>query len=122
MDFSEMLRRRTFAFAKGVVLFCRNLPRDEEGRVFRYQLVKAGTSVGANYRASCRGRSDKEKQSKLGVTLEEADECGYWLELLQAVSVGDPKERAALLEESREFIRIFAASLATHKDRQRKKR
>ena len=116
-----MLRRRTFAFAKGVVLFCRNLPRDEEGRVFRYQLVKAGTSVGANYRVSCRGRSDKEKQSKLGVTLEEADECGYWLELLQAVSVGDPKERAALLEESLEFLRILQRPWQPQ-DRQRKKR
>ena|SRR5688572_1979148 len=122
MDFSELMRRRTFAFAQRIVLFCRNLPRDEEARVFKYQLMKAGTSVGANYRASCRGRSDKEKQSKLGVTLEEADECEYWLELLAAVSVGDPAKRGALLEESREFIRIFAAAVATHKDRQRKKR
>jgi four helix bundle protein len=115
MDFAELLRRRTFAFALAVVHFCRTLPRTSEANVFREQLLRAGTSVGANYRASCRGRSKKEKRAKLGIALEEADESDYWLSLLHCIEMGNPKQRQSLLRECGEFIAIFSRSLQTHR-------
>jgi four helix bundle protein len=76
MDPSEM-KRRTKEFAKRVINLCRNLPKTEAGRLIRNQLFRAGTSVGANYRAACRGRSKAEFIAKLGIALEEADETLY---------------------------------------------
>jgi four helix bundle protein len=101
------------AFALRVVRFCRTLPKDIEGDVFRRQLLKAGTSVGANYRASCRGRSLKEKRAKLGVALEEADESDYWLSLLETLDPEKHAERQWLLGESRELAAVFSSSLRT---------
>jgi four helix bundle protein len=115
MDFGELLRRRTFAFALAVVHFCRTLPQTPEAYVFRDQLLRAGTSVGANYRASCRGRSKKEKRAKLGIALEEADESDYWLSLLRCIEMGDSEQRQSLQKECRELIAIFSRSLKTHR-------
>jgi four helix bundle protein len=112
MEWAEILRRRTMAFALRVVRFCRGLPKTIEGDVFRRQLLKAGTSVGANYRASCRGRSPKEKRAKLGIALEEADESDYWLTLLEALDPAEHVERHWLLGESRELVALFSASPA----------
>jgi four helix bundle protein len=75
--------------------------------------LKPGTSVGANYRASCRGRSLKEKRAKLGVALEEADESDYWLTLLETVDSREHPERHWLSGESRELVAIFSSSLRT---------
>jgi four helix bundle protein len=110
MEWAEVLRRRTFAFALRIVKFCRTLPTGIEGDIIRRQLLKAGTSVGANYRASCRGRSLREKRAKLGVALEEADETDYWLSLLETLDAGEPAERHRLLSESRELA-LFSSSL-----------
>ena|SRR5918992_2118475 len=121
MDFSELLRRRTFAFALEIVHFCRTISRTSEGEVFRDQLLRAGTAVGANYRASRRGRTDKEKASKLTIALEEADESDFWLSLLQCLEMGDATKRESLLKDCREFISIFSASIQTHKERRPRK-
>ena len=96
-------------FAVAVVKFCRSLPHTVEGNVFRYQLLKAGTSVGANYRATCRGRSNAEKRAKLGVVIEEADESEYWLLLLERSTLGDPTQRSALLKEAGELTALFVS-------------
>ena len=105
------------AFALAIVRFCRTLPHTVEGEVFRKQLLKAGTSVGANYRASCRGRTTREKLAKLGIALEEADESDYWLSILATFTSGNAEQRQWLLKEAGELIRIFSASLATHRSR-----
>ena len=115
MEFAEILRRRTLAFAIAVVQFCRTLPRSAEGDVFRKQLLRAGTSVGANYRAAGCGRSRREWLAKLGIAVEEADESGYWLTLLTEVQLGDAERRTELLEESRQLTRILATSIRTFK-------
>jgi four helix bundle protein len=60
----------------------RKLPRKEEARVIGKQILRSGTSIGANYRAACRSRSKAEFTAKLGIVLEEADETVFWLELL----------------------------------------
>ena len=77
----QQLRARTRTFAADVVRLCRTLPRSDEGRVFSRQLLRAGMSVGANYRAVCRPRSDADFVAKLGTVIEECDEAAFWLEL-----------------------------------------
>ena len=119
MDFDELLRRRTFAFALSIVHFCRSLPRTSEMDVFRSQLLRSGTSVGANYRASCRGRTSREKCAKLGIALEEADESDYWLALLRSLDMGDSGRRESLVKECGEFMSIFSTSILTHKAKAR---
>ena len=71
--------------------------------------MKSGTSVGANYRATCRGRSTAEKKAKLGIVIEEADESEYWLDLLQQIQLGDAKQREWLISESGELTRLFVS-------------
>ncbi len=79
---AEDLKKRTKAFALRILRLAAALPNTIEGRVIRGQLVRAGTSVGANYRAACRGRSKAEFVAKLGVVEEESDESAFWLELI----------------------------------------
>lgn len=81
MDEKE-LKERTKQFALRVMKLVDALPNTISGRAIANQLVRSGTSVGANYRAACRGRSKAEFVAKLGVVIEEADECEYWLELI----------------------------------------
>lgn len=105
------------AFALAVVRYCRTLPHNIEADVFRKQFLKAGTSVGANYRASCRGRSPRERKAKLGIALEEADECGYWLDILETFQLGNDSQRKWLMVEVAELTRIFATSVQSMKAR-----
>src|SRR4051812_47733077 len=70
----QELRQRTKIFAIEVIRFCRSLPKTDESRVISWQLLRCGPAVGANYRATCRCRSDKDFIAKLGIVIEEADE------------------------------------------------
>ena len=103
------------AFALAVIRFCRTLPYTCESNAIRHQLVRSGTSVGANYRSSCRGRTSKEKRAKLGIALEEADESEFWLLVVESIDEGDTRQRQWLLKESGELMRIFSSSLASHR-------
>jgi len=78
----QELRNRTKRFALDTIKFCPTLRHTDVERTIGRQLLRSGTSVGANYRAACRARSDREFIAKLGLTIEEADESSYWLELL----------------------------------------
>jgi len=71
---ADSLRHRTFRFATQIVLFARSMPPEWYSREMGRQLLRSGTSIGANYRAACRGRSRREFVAKLGVAVEEADE------------------------------------------------
>ena len=81
MDKVDM-KRRTKAFALRVMTMIDHLPKSVKGRVIADQLMRSATSVAANYRAACRGRSRAEFISKVAVALEEADESLLWLELI----------------------------------------
>jgi four helix bundle protein len=113
MDGAEILRRRTMRFALDTIGFCRTLPRGVESEVIGRQLLKAGTSLGANYRASCCGRSDGEWFSKLCIAREEADESEYWLTILTKTEMGNGEQRQRLLQESGELARILSKSILT---------
>jgi four helix bundle protein len=81
MDEDE-LKKRTKRFGLRIIKLVNALPKTITGRAIGGQLVRAGTSVGANYRAACRSRSKAEFIARLGVVEEEADESGYWLEMI----------------------------------------
>ena len=115
------LRNRTKRFAVDIIRFCVALPPKDVERTIGRQLVRAGTSVGANYRAVCRARSDKEFIAKLGLTIEEADESAYWLEILVEAGLVAAAATMKLLNEADELIRIFVVSRETVRRRQAKR-
>jgi four helix bundle protein len=78
----ENLKKRTKQFALDVIKFVEDLPPNRTCNIIGGQLLRAGTSVGANYRAACRSKSTADFISKMGTVEEEADESGYWAELL----------------------------------------
>ncbi len=115
MDQAEM-KERTKDFAKRVINLCRQLPDTREGRLIGNQIFRSGTSVGANYRASCMARSKAEFIAKLGIVLEEADETLFWLEILSETKVIKANLLESLMKEADELVAIFVVSLKTAKD------
>ena len=109
------LKTRTKRFGLGVMTLVDDLPRTAAGRAIGNQLIRSGTSVGANYRAACRGRSKAEFISKLGVVIEEADESAFWLELIAESGMLPSDKVAPLHREAEELTAIFAASARTAK-------
>ena len=96
---------------------CDALPRSTSGRAIANQLVRSGTSVGANYRAVCRARSRAEFIAKIGIVVEEADETVFWLDLLADSGLVKAERLGDLLKEATELLAIFAASQLTAKHR-----
>jgi four helix bundle protein len=113
MGFGDELRDRTKRFAVRIVHLYKALPKTTEAQVLGKQVLRSGTSVAANYRAACRGRSKAEFIAKLGVVAEEADETVFWLEMLVDCGiVGQPKLEP-MLKESKELAAIMSASQQT---------
>ena len=112
---AEDLKQRTKEFALRILKLVAALPNNTHGRAIASQLVRAGTSVGSNYRAACRGRSTAEFIAKLGTVEEEADESAFWLELIIEGSLLAPKAVQPLLDEANELTRIMARSRLTAK-------
>ncbi|MBI2000778.1 MAG: four helix bundle protein [candidate division NC10 bacterium] len=113
----EALKRRTKAFALQVVRFVGSMPGNAVARTLGHQLLRSGTSVGANYRAACRARSRADFISKIGVVEEEADETLYWLEVISESGVVKPDGTSALIAEAQELVAIFTAAGRTTKAR-----
>ena len=111
----QELRNRTKEFALRVVRLFRSLPRSPEAQVIGRQLLRSGTSVGANYRAACRARSRAEFVAKIGVVVEEADESAFWLELLIETGTFKRDQVSSLLTEALELTALFNASRTTIK-------
>jgi four helix bundle protein len=86
-----------------------------EALVIGKQLLRSGTSVGANYRAACRARSKAEFIAKVGIVLEEADETVFWLELLLESGIARSPQLEDLTQEANELTAIFVTSLRTAK-------
>ena len=101
------MKNRTKEFAKKIIELCRELPNNREGRLIGNQLFKSGTSVAANYRAACRGRSKAEFVSKLGIVLEEADETLFWLELIDEMAIHRGSSVGFLRQECDEITAIM---------------
>jgi four helix bundle protein len=112
VDKAELLDR-TKAFGLRVLKLVDRLPRTTSGRAIGNQLIRSGTSIGANYRAACRSRSRAEFASKIGVVAEEADETVYWLQLIRDGDLLSTQQVAALLKEADELTAIFTAGRRT---------
>lgn len=112
MDASE-LKTRTRDFALAVIVMLDGLAKDRVSDHIGRQLLRSATSVGANYRAACRARSDSEMAAKLGIVLEEADESAFWLEMLVESGRLDERSLCDLRKECDELVRIIAASIIT---------
>ncbi len=110
------LKDRTKMFALRVLKLTAALPEKQEARVIRNQLARAGTSVGANYRACCRARSRAEFISKIGVVIEEADESCFWMELIVEGEFLPAKKVESLLQEANEITAIMTASRKTSEE------
>ena len=112
--FIEGMKKRTKKFSVDVILFCDSLKPCKASSVVTYQLVKAATSKGANYRAACRGRSDNEFFSKICIVVEESDESLFWLEVIEDSGLSnDTAEFKRLLEEAKEIIKIVSKTKDT---------
>jgi len=108
-----MFKNRTKQLALKVVEFVADLPRNKIADVLGTQILRSGTSVGANYRAACRAKSTADLISKLGIVEEEADETGYWLELLVESKAVLTSKAEWLLKESNELTAMTVASIKT---------
>ena len=111
------LRDRTKTFGLRVMKLCDALPKSMSGKAIGNQLIRSGTSVGANYRSALRARSNKEFIAKLGIVLEEADESIFWLELIRDGELLTENQVNSLFTEANELTAIFAATLKTIKSK-----
>jgi len=109
------LEKRTKQFALRIIAFVATLPQTKTGAVVEFQLVKAGTSVGANYREANRAESRNDFIHKIGIVEKESSESRYWLEICDEAGFGDAEQRRWLLQEASELLAIFTSSGRTAK-------
>ena len=111
----DELKDRTKAFALRVIKLANALPENAVGRVIKGQLLRSGTSVGANYRAAKRAKSTADFINKMGTVEEETDECMYWMELIVEAGLITQKRMAALYDEADEILAMVVSSIKTAK-------
>jgi four helix bundle protein len=117
---AEEFKTRTKKFGLRVIRLVDALPaRRRSAQVIGDQLLRAATSVGANYRAACRARSPAEFRSKLGVVEEEADEAVYWLEVLGDAGLVRLALLANLIREGNEILAMVVTSIITSRQNRR---
>ena len=106
MNDNADLKVRTKTFALRVIKVVDALPKTRTANVIGNQLLRSGTSVGANYRAACRARSTADFIAKMGIVEEEADESVYWMELLIDSKLMSPPQLSDLIKEANELVAI----------------
>ena len=109
----DELKQRTKRFALRVMALVAALPNTVVSRAIGGQLVRSGTSVGANYRSACRGKSKADFAAKIAISEEEADESAYWLELIVEGRLLPDNRVVPLLTEANELAKIMSASRRT---------
>jgi four helix bundle protein len=118
---ADGLKARTKQFGLRVIKLVEALPNTKTANIIGSQLLRSGTSGGANYRSACRGRSKAEFVAKISISIEEADECLYWMELLIESGIIPPERFADLMRETNELISIFTSSAKTARTNLRKR-
>ncbi|MGI8838065.1 MAG: four helix bundle protein [Pyrinomonadaceae bacterium] len=103
------LRKRTREFALRIIKLYASLPKTVEAQVLGKQILRSGTSVGAQYSEACRAKSNADFVSKIEGALQELDETRYWLELLVDSNIVSSKRLKALKEETNELISMFVS-------------
>jgi len=113
----QVFKQRTKKLALSVIELVEALPNSRTADVIGRQLLRSATSVGANYRAACRGKSTADVVAKLAIVEEEADESAYWLELLIEANIVPEGEVVELLRETNEIVAMTVASIKTLRGR-----
>jgi len=113
----EDLKTRTKRFALEIIRLYATLPKSTEAKVLGKQLLRSGTSLGAHYRESIRGRSNAEVVSKLEVGLQELEETVYWFELLAESGIVQPERLSSLVQEADELTAILVTCVKKVKGR-----
>ena len=108
-EFGVQLEKRTKQFAISILKLTSQLPDNPEAKVVRYQLAKAGTSVGANYREANRSRSKPDFKNKISICETEASESGYWLEIINDMEWLPMEVIFPILSEADELLAIFTS-------------
>ena len=109
----DEFQRRTKAYALRIIRVVGALPKTQTASVIGKQLLRCGTSVGANYRAACCARSSADFISKIGIVHEEADESIFWMELLVESDIVPEAKLADLIQEGKEIVAMVVSSLKT---------
>jgi len=112
-DSSDFLKVRTRKFALATIRLCENLKVGKTSDIISRQFLRCSTSVGANYRASCRGRSKPDFIFKLGIVEEEIDESIYWLELFIDTNLLSREKGELAIREAEEILSMVVASIKT---------
>jgi four helix bundle protein len=118
MDKTE-LKKRTQRFAVDIIKFVETLPSNRSLNVLVNQLLRSSSSVGANYRSACKGKSTADFINKIIISEEEADESIYWLELMEESGLVNNNSLLTLKKEATELTAIFTAIGKTAKENQR---
>jgi four helix bundle protein len=118
---TDEMKMRTKKFSLMIIDLAEKLPTTYVVKVVANQIVRSGTSVGANYRAVCRARSDREFISKMNIVLEEADETLFWLEVIKEKLWINKTELETIWKEGNELTAIFVSSLKTVNNRMNNK-
>ena len=113
----QELEQRTKQFSLDVIRFLESLPKNYLGETMGKQLLKSGTSIGANYREANRAESKADFIHKLAIAEKEASETAYWLELMKEAGIGSRQEVTSLLQETKELLAIFTSAGRTSKGR-----
>lgn len=109
------LKNRTKTYALHIIRLYQGLPKSGEAQVIGKQILRSGTSVGAQYREACRAKSPADFINKMEGSLQELDETGYWLELLSESKIVSAERLVDLKKENDELTAIFVASVKTAK-------
>lgn len=117
----DELKDRTKKYALRIIRLTRALPNTPEGWVIGKQILRCGTSVGANYRAACRARSTAEFIAKIGIVIEETDESEFWLEIIIEAGLTKKELVKPLLNETKEILAIMIASINTARQKDKTK-
>ncbi len=110
---NDQLKKRFKDFAISIIQFLKDLPDSFEIRTIRNQMVRSGTSPGANYRAACRAKSTPDFINKLKIVEEELDETQYWLEMVVALLPEKRNEAGLLWKEADELLAIVVSAIKT---------
>lgn len=108
-EFAKKLELRTLQFAISIIKTSASLPKTAEALVIRNQITKSGTSIGANYREANRSRSKKDFKNKINISVSEASETVYWLDIIFELNWLDPKSINEIMKESKELLAIFTS-------------
>ena len=115
----QQFKDRTKRLALRVIRMADTLPKQTTAQVIGKQVIRSGTSIGANYRAACRGKSVADVLAKLAIVEEEADETLYWMELLAETGLIPESKLADLMRETNEILAMTVASIKTLRSRRK---